>query len=108
MVCDLPVAVLMVEADGESDDQSDWAGNRNHRYETDAPPSTSLVDICVVPQILKFLPFRTPDVPQRVGRGRLSAISWRLSQEPAMERAVVCFWGRSGRQWDVTGIFFDD
>ena len=98
----------MVKADGESDDQRNWARHRNDRYKADTPPSTSPVDICVVPEILKFLSFGPPDIPWGVGRGRSSAIAWRLSQEPAVEGAIVCFWGRRGRQWDVTGIFFND
>lgn len=40
-VCDVPVGILFMKADDESDDQSGYAGNHNHRNQTDAPPSTS-------------------------------------------------------------------
>lgn len=59
----LPVAVLFVKADGESDGQGDYAGNRNHGDEADAPRSTSVVVKSVVAQTLHLLPFGTPDTP---------------------------------------------
>ena len=59
----LPVIFLFVKADGEADDQGDYAGNRNDGDEAEAPRSTSVVGKSVVPQNLHLLPFGTPDVP---------------------------------------------
>ena len=62
--CNLPAAAaLFMQSDDKSDDQSNQASNRNRRHDKEAPPSTSPRDVCVIPQILEFLPFRTPDIP---------------------------------------------
>lgn len=60
---DLPAVVLLMQTDDESDDQSNQAGNHNHSYNANSPPSTSLRYVCVVPQILEFLSFRTRHIP---------------------------------------------
>lgn len=58
-----PVIFLFVKADGESDNQGDYAENGNDGDEAEAPGSTSVVGKSVVPQTLHLLPFGTPDVP---------------------------------------------
>ena len=97
-----------MEANSKPDDESNQAGNDERGYQADTPPAASRVHMSVVSQILEFLSFGTPDVPQGIWRGGWTAVAWRIAQESAVERAIVCFWRGCGRQWHITGIFFDD
>lgn len=53
----------LMQTDGKSDNQSHKAGKHNHSYDTDAPPAASPRNVCIVPQILKLLSFRTLYIP---------------------------------------------
>lgn len=57
------VVVVLVQTDGQTDDQSDQAGYRDDCYEADAPPSPSPRDIRIVPQVIQLLSLGTGDIP---------------------------------------------
>jgi len=100
-------AVLLMQSYRKTHSQSHNASYYDKRDETYSLPSPPTSDIGVVPQILEFFSLRTRDIPHAISWWLLSIpISWRLSQKPSAEGAMM--WLLNGRRWWRIAIFIYD
>ena len=99
-------AGFLVQADDQSHYQSHDADYDDQSNQAYSLPASSSRNICIVPQILKLLPFRPRNIPQSVLRRPMSIdIPRRLSKKPSAERAIVCL--RRYRQRRIGVLSYD-